>query len=724
MLEVDMSSNYTQLSEEKIKQMSLADLKTYSFTVSSAIAEKTASIEKSKVVQNQYEYLILNSQSTITGFNYELLQTDNAIMAKLVQKNKFQDENVAYDSTILFYTARVDEQNKIIDDTVLNISSLTRESSEIDKYIEETNSVYISSAVGYSSLYMVYTAKDIIYKKCLDDTNATRVALGNAIINEAVSLKRFEDSTKAVIMKSAEVSSIYLEGTQIQSTLSEYKIQETNLAAALVSTNVGITALSSIYETSVLNQQYYQLLSTQSGFMGNYTTAKVVYDTALSRSQADPTNTSLTTATSMAEQRLYAINTSKTQADVRVAAAQRIVNGATNDCYAVSLAAAEGAIQLELQNSSTFQGYKDFSIKQVKYFSTLYEIAKVDIVSSIAAVESYNNFYNSSMAGSNALMTTINNDISSIAGEQATINALSLTISSLYDQHSEYTSTYSGHIVYSSLMKKKVEDATTNIILYKSLYEETRAEVDVKSKRLDVIEKSIDDNNTQINTLSSILEMEQINVRKYNKDITASFNMEELSAYKYRETFVRLKKADAQKYYEACVLDEVQKTSTQNAELKEQAGNAPFTLRPININSDTINLAYTNITTINNFLNTFSDIYTLYSIQNSNLDTMSISINNKQNEYALFVENSNKLRIDPNNMNLIQTVLASKKSLNDIDYNTNKIINEIELTQKQINAAKDKFLVTYQQIFVSKDIIENENTISSFLIRGFNSAVF
>lgn len=719
-----MSGNYTQLSEEKIKQMSLADLKSYSFTVSTVIAEKTADIQKVKDVQSQYEYLILNSESTITAYNYEILQTDNAIMAKTVQKKKIQDQNIEYDSTIRFYTARVDEQNKIIDDSVLNISSLTRESSELDKYIEETNSGYVSSAVGYSSLYMVYTAKDIIYQKCVKDINETRVGLSNSIIQEAVSFKMFEDSTQAVQKKRKEVEDIYLEGTQIQSTLSEYKIQETNLAAALVSTNVGIAALSSLYETAVLNQEYYQLLSTQSGFMGSFTTAKVVYETALSRSQADPLNTSLQTATSMAQQRLSAVNTTKIQADVRVTAAQKIVNGATNDSYAISLAAAEGAIQLELQNSSTFQGYKDFSIRQVTYFSTLYEKAGRDIVSSIGVVETYNKFYNSSITGSNALMTIINNDISSIAGEQATIDALSLTISSLYNQHSEYTSTYSGHMVYSSLMKKKVQDATANISLYTSLYASTSAEVSVKSKRLDDTERAISNNITEINTMSSILEMEKINVMKYQRDVAASFNIEELSAYKYRETFVRLRKAEAQRYYEACVLDQVQKTSTQNAKLKLQAGNTPFTLTPININTESINLAYTNITTIDSFLNTFSDIYTNYSIQNLNLDAMSTSINNKQNEYSSFVAYSNRLRIDPTNDTLIQTVLASKRSLTNIDYTTNQNLNNIALTQNQINTAKDKFLVTYRNIFFYNEIIENENVISSFLMKGFNSAVF
>ena len=111
-------------------------------------------------------------------------------------------------------------------------------------------------------------------------------------------------------------------------------------------------------------------------------------------------------------------------------------------------------------------------------------------------------------------------------------------------------------------------------------------------------------------------------------------------------------------------------------------------------------------------------------IQKSNLDAMSTTINNKQNEYSSFVAYSNKLKIDPTNVKLNQTVVASKTSLVNIDYTANQNLNNIELTQKQINTAKDKFLVTYQQIFVSKDIIENENIISSFLMKGFNSAVF
>jgi hypothetical protein len=724
MLEVDMSSENIEFTEENIKQMSLADLQLYSFRVSSIIADKTASIQADKDIQAQYEYLILNSQSTITGFTYEILQSDNVITEKRVQKKKFQDENIEYDSTIRYYTERVDEQNKIINDTVLNISSLILESSEIDKYIEETNSAYVSSAVGYSSLYMVYTAKDIIYKNFLDDTNKTRVDLTNAIVQEAVSLKTFQDATESVKKKAKEVDDIYLEGTQIQIRLSQNKIEETSLTTALVSTNVGITALSSLYEISVLNQEYYQLLSTQAAYIDSYTTAKVVYENALSMSKAEPMNNSLATAAAIAQQRFNVINTTKIEADVRVTAAQKIVNGATNDSYAISLAAAEGAIQLQLQNSSTFQGYKNFATAQVTYFSTLYEKAGLDIVSSIAAVETYNRFYNSSVSGSNALISIINRDISSIAGEEATINALSLSMSSLYIQHSDYTSSYSGHMLHSSLMKKRVDDTTANISYYISLYTSTNREVVEKSKKLQETETLINNNNIELNTLSTIIEMEKINMLQYKTDIAASFNTEELSAYKYRETFVRVKKANAQKYFEACVLDEVQKTSTQNGRIKEQAGNNPVTLLPINLNTNTINLAYTNITTINSFLNTFSDIYTNYTIQKSNLDAMSTTINNKQNEYSSFVAYSNKLKIDPTNVKLNQTVVASKTSLVNIDYTANQNLNNIALTQNQINTAKDIFLVTYQQIFVSKDIIENENIISSFLMKGFNSAVF
>jgi hypothetical protein len=544
-----------------------------------------------------------------------------------------------------------------------------------------------------------------------------------AVAQENTMAVRLQQSMANVAASSMYLSTLYLQGNQIQSTLSQYIVDETLANAALTSTNAGIIAISSLYATALISQKYYQLVSTQTGTIDAFTAAQSTLTTAKTRAAANPTDTVLAAAATMAQQRFNTLNTAKTAISTEVTALQALVTTATSDSYETTMAAAQAAVELENNNVSTFQGYATVASAQINYYSSIYEQASKDITSSLAAVTLYSTFYNSSIGGSNALMVLVGQDTSSIAGQQAEVDAISLTISSLNKQYEQNVSSYNGWISYSSLMKQQAATADADVIKFSSFYESTNTALIGFSNMLVQVNSSITGNDTAINTLSSILESEMINILGYQTDVAASFNLEEKSAYQYRETYVRLRRVDAQKYYDACVLQQVQNISTQNATLKAQAGSATFTPIAINLNTPTINLAYTNLTTIASFLGTFTNIYGNYDIQTVNLRGVSTSIGNQRTSYSTTTFFMNMSRINPTNPSIGQSFSNAQTAFIANQTTTKNLMNNVALTQAQINTAKNRFLTTYQAVFLSSDIIANESTISSFLVAGFKAAV-
>ena len=715
--------DYIRLTDAQLIAMSLDDLNAYSQTVSTAVGLQYSSIAGDEIVQSQYEYMILTSESTINGLGYEIMVNDNAIIASELRYAQLESDNNLLDSTINSYISSIDVQDKIIADSDAAISSLTLESQKIDDDLAESDAQFISSAIGYSSLYMTFMINDILYQDCLSEISTTSSLYDASVILENIELANLEESTMNFVERSMELSSLFLEGNQIESTLAQYIIDETLATAALTSTNAGIIAISSMYETALITQQYYESLSTQTATIDAYTAAQSTVATAERRAEERPTDTVLAAAVTMAKGRRDTLAATKTRDTANVTALQALVADAISYSYDTTMAAAQAAVELEDNNVSTFQGYADAATAQIVYYSTIYEQATNDIASSLAAVTLYSSFYSSSIAGSNDLMELVTQDMSSIAGKQAEVDAISLTISSLNIEYDQFESSYTGWISYSSLMKTEEAIADIDLASYSSFYESTNTVLIDLENTLQEVQSSISGNDTTIYTLSSIFESEMINLLGYQVDVAASFNIEEKATYQYRETYVRLKRVDAQTYYNACVLQQVRDTSTQNATILEQAGTAAFTPVAINLNTPAINLAYTNLITITSFLETFTSIYTNYDIQTVNLEGLSTSVGNQRTAYSTTTFYKNMLRINPTNDSIGESFSNAQSAFITNQNTTNNLIGNVTLTQGQINTAKNTFLTTYNAVFLSSDIISNESTISSFLIAGFKAAV-
>ena len=107
--------SYTKRSEEQLQAMSIGELTAYSQEVSTVIGFQYSSIVADQVVQAQYDYMILTSQSTVNGLDYNITLNNSAIVAADVRYKKLQSENIEYDSTIKYYEDEIVEKSKIID---------------------------------------------------------------------------------------------------------------------------------------------------------------------------------------------------------------------------------------------------------------------------------------------------------------------------------------------------------------------------------------------------------------------------------------------------------------------------------------------------------------------------------------------------------------------------------------------------------------------------------
>jgi hypothetical protein len=70
------------LSETQLSGMSLEELRAYAVTVSTVIGQQTASVKEDQDTQDQFRYLIMKSDSTITGINND--NKGDVILYKLI----------------------------------------------------------------------------------------------------------------------------------------------------------------------------------------------------------------------------------------------------------------------------------------------------------------------------------------------------------------------------------------------------------------------------------------------------------------------------------------------------------------------------------------------------------------------------------------------------------------------------------------------------------------
>jgi hypothetical protein len=708
-------NNFTKLSNEELLRMTLPELEAYASTVSTTVNLEQSSIQGNQKAYIMYGDLVNASQSTVDGLGYEIAANTLLLQATDMQISDLSGQSAAFLSTIMNYESTMDAEVITMKEADDQISSLMIESGAIDSTLNLSQLAFASTAKYYSSLYMTFMAKDLVYQNRLTAISTTSSILAASIQYEKITYDNWQTSTASRQAIDTQLTALYNDSNAIQSTLTQYRIDETLAIGYYNSTSQAVNTISSLYAASLLNQQYYQALSTQTGYTDALAAATNAASNAKRASLAAPSDTTLSAAATLAKTLVTTITTKQTDAMSETAALQQRLPGITTDTYAATIAQYENQVQIEIDNISTFDAYKTMSLKSLMYYSSQYDQAVIDIASSMVLIDKYGKLYDSSIAGSNALMAIVQKDTTSIAEKMSEVTAISMTLSSLVKDYDMYQSSFTGYVTISTIMKQQVDKATADLAVYSSFYDSTSFALATFSKEFQDVQAALSLNTATLYSQSSMLAYETNKLCVYKAQLDDSFNIQERATYQYRETYVREKRIAAQLYYDSIIANEIQKNSTINGEAAASVGlGVPVIPIPLDLNTPDITLGNKNLTTITGFLNTFTDIYGNYDTQTINLQKVSTTAGLQREALDALTLYQNKYMTAPTPDNLL--ILNSAQN----DYNFasdeyNGTLGNVEIVRKKVDLVQVEFRKSYADVFRSDEIIKNEDTISSFL---------
>jgi hypothetical protein len=698
-----MSAGFVELTRDQLNSMGLTELKAYYKQVSEIVDQQTSTINSDIVIQTQYQYLISQSQSTIDGITTQQIQNSNAIITSIQTSAGSVNEVSTNTAKLLSYNSTIMGETSNIEKYSIQVSSLTIEADTIDSTLTRSDTAYASTAIAYSTLYQDFAAKDEIYRQSLDDIALTSSYLVSSVIAEAYSYAVLQSSIQDYYSTSQSLSSLIVDGGNIHSTVIQYRIDEKTAQDALTSTNNGLITLSSYYITAILNQDYVVALSTQSGLTSSFNSATTNYNILKSGRDTAAANTAqlaLTTATTM-----------KAFADSTVTSLQTQTGTSVSDSYNINILAAQANVDSETQNVSTYTGKYNEDISSITYYSSLYEQATRDIDSSITGFQQYSTYYQSSINGSNALMVLVKKDNDTYSEQLIQYGILSRTISSLYIQYSDYTSTYNGLVAYSTILKDSISQSTTALKLYSTLYDSTSAVMAKLYTESNAILKQVVSTQVNIDTYSTLVERNNANLLVYAANLDASYAQEELGTIQYRETIVREKHVRAQRDYDQAIIDEIQKNSTNGISTAT------------NLNTPAISVAYTTLKTVEDHVNKYAEIYDLYNTQSTNQGIMISTTMGYSNSYTTLLSSQMAAKMYPNDTAVVerrrimeQSYQGGRQAVLDRDQG-------VRLGYQDIYARKSLNDQVYNSLFSPSELFANTSTISSFLIKGYNDVI-
>jgi len=319
--------------------MSLPDLQAYATQVSTIILDETSTINGQQQEKDQYDYLMLISESTISGLDTEIFNNINVINANIARQNAINFTNLLIDQKISDYTSTIDGCDQEISITDIQIAALNKEYQSLSTSLLNSDIIYKSTATQYSSMYVTYLSKKSLHEQSLSNINIYSTIVQEKIINEKYSYSTLQGCISAYSTTVKDLELLYINSNTIKSTLTQYTIDKEISYRDLTSTNIGIIYLSSMYITNVINRQYYEALSTQTYITNMYIAANSTF-IGLSISQTGGgrknvmtggADTTLSAAIALAKQRNDAWLSAQSNADAQVSVLQKLLDGASTD---------------------------------------------------------------------------------------------------------------------------------------------------------------------------------------------------------------------------------------------------------------------------------------------------------------------------------------------------------------------------------------------------------
>jgi hypothetical protein len=700
-MSVDELTAYSKIVPTSIKgnaellKMSLADLQAYSTSLIHSIQYNTTVIEQSQRQENIIARRIMLSQSTSYGYRREMINNNNILLAYNAQYAQVLADNKTVDQTVQSYKNLIEEDTVTIKTLTNLIQGLQIKSSSISTSLQ--GSSFEERAKYYSSLYIDYMVADALYT---DYTNST-IQL-NSIYNDSLNLEEEAYSTLLrsaddVLSTTTELTELYRDKAAIHSTLTSETINEALYTNAYNSTSAGLTALNELFEIATLFSNYNELVVAQKKNMESYNTAYTYYTTL------NTTNDTISGATSAGWLSLMAtLSDTESTINMNMSNTSNSILTRLDENEIISISTAKAAVDINEFTTTTLKAYVTLAQSSFEYNSTLNEDANTRLVNNTNKYIENLADYTKNVNTSNEIFSTINAD------SDLDTDVIIRRIRMIPEIHNNLVSTYNDSIEYSTLMNNTYEKSMADYKYYLDIYNSTSKNIfDVNVLLTDNMASTYNVIAT-VNTFSTILDITNIDMEAYDIESKISYTMEELAAMRYRYAYVVSKRVDATKIYENCVLTQV----------KQVSGTITIPAA-VNLAVNTIATAYTNLNTVNTFLNRFGSIYYNYTAHMGNLHNISTLLGNKVETYSSLTTYRQESYLNPNDISTANSLTTAQITLDGLTSLVENSSLILATTQSIIENDKLNFMKSYLNTFPASEVIQTESTISSFLEAGY-----
>jgi hypothetical protein len=723
-----------ELTEKEMMGMTIEELEAYSEELKSSIDLEYSTLTSYTKMQDTYTLSIDESQSTISGLDREINTNTIVYDGAVARKGQLDREIHDIDTYIISTISTVSGLDVEIETTDGVIRALYGESSTLTLELEASDAKFKQDAQNYSTLFYTYLAKQLAYDQNLSSIKGESTILESAKILESESYHVYQSTFNSYTSISREVSTLIDESFALQSSLTAYQTLETHAQRDLTSTIIAIESLSSLYETSLVTQRYYQAISTQSWAIESYNSTLGLYNEAVRQAEMYPSDTAQQ-AKRMAEGQLQKKLEEKEKIDTAVSQLQTNVADSQNAAYEALLKSYTDTIDSESRNVSTFSARRMSSENELRSYSTTYEQSLLDISTLTGNIRTFSTFYESSLTGAVKLeVDAARLYDSTISTNQSFLSIYSQLISA---ETAKYNSSLSSFQGYSTI---QINEASTfssfflQLQAVSSLYESTNSAVTKLTNDHTSRRTQAESTFTALMAESTTFESVYIQQEVFQALIDQSLVQQELAALQFQETYARAKRIAVGEAYNVAILQEVQNVSSLNGLAKARAPpDTPIELRSVNMNSELIQQASNQIQMINTFINSYKNLYDTYDTHLQQMSSLSTAVGEKQNavnnlatinetvQNQIYKSTTGSVTSPPTPANLTlytqrTTEYQTKKGAADTSRTS------VETMRRTLNETIQTYRQTYQSIFTATEQQEHETTISSFLIAGYNSA--
>jgi hypothetical protein len=688
--------NFKLVPIDEVMEWNLEDIIYYSTIVGTVISNKMNSVQENQANISNCDLLSMQTYSTMYYIDKEISANTNVIINYDIRYADNTQFNNEINSTIKYHedsikdiNAKINVYDGLIDDIKYKLEDIAK----------NNDSTFIATAIHYSTLYVNYLILDNLYTTYEQSTTILSSIYESSILAENESRKYIQYCADIVLSTTIELSTIYDTGTSIQSTLTQYRIDEIKYTYAYASTTVGVSQLSTLYETASLFDTYNGLVSTHTDTNNKYQNALSNYNLALTNT------TGLSGATAAGWSVLAQSFADKdTKIQEQITLTSNAILAQVNNSETEWILASETAVNIGTQSISSFKTYIDTADYNIKYYSSMVDNTSSTIQSSMDAFTLYNSYYVSTVTGSNIYMSSILTTISTYGNDQTGVDEYLATADVLQKEYDTLTSSFLGNIAYSTVMNDEITYANNDYIKYSTIYDKTNVKRMQLTKILLDVENSIYKNTMDMNIESTIIDVEKIRLREYEIEMATYTLNGSVQSFKQRELFVVAKQVEAQSYYDTCVLNQV-KTNTSSQTVA-------------NINTSTVNLAYDNLVMIQQFLDTFDSVYKTYDRYMLDLLNLSTSVYIEKETYSTFASYKNLMFISPNDSTISTALVNSSNIYAKAILDTGQNIQNLTPSYSAVNIISNDFMQRYMNTFSIDEIKQTENKISSIWNEG------